>query len=291
VPTDGQGLTFFLIVAGVFGLLIGSFLNVCILSWGRIPGMVCVPVALSGMRLQIAWHYNISLRQSAGSRYCRQRSPHTRWSSSPPASSGLLFGSSVLTSRRCGRRVLYSFRISSPMRAHIIPDEFSIGGSCSTHPHGDGGDPNGLAGAQPRLLPHRRRRFGSWALARLIRRCDGRRDKKMAMVGPCDGRRAAHQLLGASATWCLPLATMGRRKLCLRHLPAIGPALPTLGQPVPVVTLRTQADAGASLILLRGHVARAGTDADLNSHISSTASAAVEQTSAKLRRLNRCCAP
>ena len=37
MPTDGQNLTFIYVVAGVFGLLIGSFLNVCILSWGVEP--------------------------------------------------------------------------------------------------------------------------------------------------------------------------------------------------------------------------------------------------------------
>ena len=61
MPAVGTDLTFWYVVAGVFGLLIGSFLNVCILSWGadpkesvRRPRSRCPRCGQ-----QIAWYDNI----------------------------------------------------------------------------------------------------------------------------------------------------------------------------------------------------------------------------------------
>jgi leader peptidase (prepilin peptidase)/N-methyltransferase len=139
VPTDGLGLNFFYIVAGAFGLLIGSFLNVCILSWGKEP-----PESVLRPRSrcpkcgnQIAWYDNIPviswLILRGKCRACSQSislmyplvelATAIIW-----VYSVWLFGPTLAAIRAAVFFTLLLGILVTDARAYIIPDEFTIGG-------------------------------------------------------------------------------------------------------------------------------------------------------------------
>jgi len=139
VPTEGLGSNFFYIVAGVFGLLIGSFLNVCILSWGKEP-----PESVLRPRSrcpkcgnQIAWYDNIPviswLILLGKCRHCKQRIS-LMYPLVELATCVLwvyfvwLFGPTIAAVRAAVFFTLLLGILVTDARAYIIPDEFTIGG-------------------------------------------------------------------------------------------------------------------------------------------------------------------
>ncbi len=189
MPTEGLGSNFFYIVAAVFGLLIGSFLNVCILSWGKEP-----PESVLRPRSrcpkcgnQIAWYDNIPviswLILLGKCRHCRERIslmyPLVELAHRPHL--GLLRLALRSHPRRRPCRASSSPCCSaswSPMPApYIIPDEFTIGGARARPDH----HRHRRRPARPHLLPHGRRTRLRRPLGRRLARlhhpqagCDGR---------------------------------------------------------------------------------------------------------------------
>lgn len=139
MPTDGQGLTFFLIVAGVFGLLIGSFLNVCILSWGVEPKESVMRPRSRCPKCgnRIAWYDNIPVLSwlilRGKCRNCRQ-SISLMYPLVELATCIIwiyfvwLFGPSITAVRAAVFFTLLLGILVTDARALIIPDEFTIGG-------------------------------------------------------------------------------------------------------------------------------------------------------------------
>jgi leader peptidase (prepilin peptidase) / N-methyltransferase len=139
VETEGLGVGFFVLVAGVFGLLLGSFLNVCILSWGvepkesvRRPRSRCPKCGH-----QIAWYDNIPvvswLVLRARCRHCKQ--PISPMYPLVELATGLTWagfvwawGPGIEALRGAVFFTLLLGILVSDARAYIIPDEFTIGG-------------------------------------------------------------------------------------------------------------------------------------------------------------------
>jgi leader peptidase (prepilin peptidase)/N-methyltransferase len=134
-----MGPVFFYIVAGVFGLLIGSFLNVCILSWGKEPkeSVLRPRSRCPKCGKQIAWYDNIPVLSwlilRGKCRHCKQ-SISTMYPLVELATGIIwvyfvwLFGPSLAAVRAAVFFTLLLGILVSDARAYIIPDEFTLGG-------------------------------------------------------------------------------------------------------------------------------------------------------------------
>ncbi len=139
MPTDGQGLTWFYIMAGVFGLLIGSFLNVCILSWGAEPKESVMRPRSRCPKCgnRIAWYDNIPVLSwlilRGRCRNCKQ-SISLMYPLVELATCIIwiyfvwLFGPTIAAVRAAVFFTLLLGILVTDARAYIIPDEFTIGG-------------------------------------------------------------------------------------------------------------------------------------------------------------------
>jgi leader peptidase (prepilin peptidase)/N-methyltransferase len=125
------------LLAGLFGLLIGSFLNVCIHRWPRDLSVVKPRSRCPQCERQIAWYDNIPvfsyLFLGAKCRHCRAPI-HWRY----PAVELLTaicfiaftarFGLAVETAKYCAFAALLIGLIFSDLDTLLLPDEFTIGG-------------------------------------------------------------------------------------------------------------------------------------------------------------------
>lgn len=126
------------LLAAVFGLLIGSFLNVCIHRWPRDLSVVKPRSHCPSCERTIAWYDNIPLVSYAvlggRCRNCRARiSPRY------PAvelAAGLLFfyfaltlGFTLLTLKMCLFTAMLVALIFSDLEERILPDELTLGGT------------------------------------------------------------------------------------------------------------------------------------------------------------------
>jgi leader peptidase (prepilin peptidase)/N-methyltransferase len=106
------------LVAGLFGLIIGSFLNVCTLRWPKEESVVTPRSRCPKCGEQIRWYDNVPIVSWVLLRgRCRYCSAPVSVQYPPEAVRGATF----LT-------ILFGVSISDA-RFYIIPDEFSLGGS------------------------------------------------------------------------------------------------------------------------------------------------------------------
>lgn len=139
MPTDATGFAFWYVVAGVFGLLIGSFLNVCILSWGAEPKESVLRPRSRCPKCghQIAWYDNIPVLSwlilRGRCRHCRQ--PISLMYPLVELATCIiwvyfvwLFGPTLSAVRAAVFFTLLLGILVTDARAYIIPDEFTIGG-------------------------------------------------------------------------------------------------------------------------------------------------------------------
>lgn len=157
MPTEVSVSTFWLVVAGVFGLLIGSFLNVCILSWAREPkeSVLRPRSRCPKCGKQIAWYDNIPVLSwiflLGKCRHCRQ--PISLMYPLVELATGLiwvfavwLYGPTIAAVRAGVFFTLLLGILVSDARAFIIPDEFTLGGAVlGLILTGIGGGAHGLA--------------------------------------------------------------------------------------------------------------------------------------------------
>lgn len=140
MPTEVFVSNFWLVVAAVFGLLIGSFLNVCILSWAREPKESVLRPRSRCPRCgkQIAWYDNIPVLSwiflLGKCRHCRQ--PISLMYPLVELTTGAiwvfavwLYGPTIAAVRAGVFFTLLLGILVSDARAFIIPDEFTIGGA------------------------------------------------------------------------------------------------------------------------------------------------------------------
>jgi leader peptidase (prepilin peptidase)/N-methyltransferase len=126
------------ILAFLFGLLIGSFLNVCIYRWPRDLSVVRPRSHCPSCEKTIAWYDNVPLVSyvvlGGQCRYCRARIPFRY----PIVEllTGLLFflyvlalGPSVAALRDCIFAAMLVGLIFSDLEERILPDEFTLGGA------------------------------------------------------------------------------------------------------------------------------------------------------------------
>lgn len=127
------------IVAGIFGLILGSFLNVCILAWGKEP-----KGTIGRRRSQcpscgntIAWYDNIPLLSwivlGARCRHCK--APISIMYPLVEAATGVIWAyfawRNGLTLETVMGGVFFTLLLGiavSDARTYVIPDEFSVGG-------------------------------------------------------------------------------------------------------------------------------------------------------------------
>jgi leader peptidase (prepilin peptidase)/N-methyltransferase len=126
-------------VAGVFGLLLGSFLNVCILAWGAEPkgSITRRRSSCPKCAAQIAWYDNIPVVSwivlGARCRNCKE--PIAIMYPLVEAATGIIWGFFAwrhgLTLEMVMGAVFFTLLLGiavTDARAYIIPDEFSVGG-------------------------------------------------------------------------------------------------------------------------------------------------------------------
>jgi leader peptidase (prepilin peptidase)/N-methyltransferase len=125
------------IIALVFGLVIGSFLNVCIYRWPRDLSVVKPRSHCPGCEKTIAWYDNVPLLSylllKGRCRHCHARIP---WRYPVvELATGILFfyfvyadGVTVLAAKMCVYSALLVGLIFTDMEERILPDEMTIGG-------------------------------------------------------------------------------------------------------------------------------------------------------------------
>ena len=126
------------ILALLFGLLIGSFLNVCIYRWPRDLSVVRPRSYCVACEKPIAWYDNIPLLSYVvlGGR-CRQCRAKISWRYPVVEfSTGVLFfiyvlahGPTVVALRDCCFAAMLIGLLFADLEERILPDEFTIGGA------------------------------------------------------------------------------------------------------------------------------------------------------------------
>lgn len=125
-------------VAGVFGLLLGSFLNVCSLRWPQDQSVVSPPSHCPRCHEPVRWYDNVPVLSwvvlRGRCRWCRE--PISIQYPLVELATGLVWAGLVAAygpsweAARGGIFLTLLFGISlSDARFYIIPDEFSIGGA------------------------------------------------------------------------------------------------------------------------------------------------------------------
>lgn len=127
----------FAVLAGLFGLLIGSFLNVCIYRWPRDLSVVRPRSACPGCNRPIAWYDNVPvlsyLLLGGRCRGCRARISWTY----PVVElmTGMFFawfvaieGLDLAALKDCVFVAIMIGLIFSDLDTYLLPDEFTIGG-------------------------------------------------------------------------------------------------------------------------------------------------------------------
>ena len=127
----------FAILAGLFGLIIGSFLNVCIYRWTRDLSVVKPRSACPECNHPIAWYDNIPLLSFAvlGGR-CRKCKASIPWTyPAVELLTGLFFayfvalqGVNLAAAKDCLFGAIMIGLIFSDLDTRLLPDEFTIGG-------------------------------------------------------------------------------------------------------------------------------------------------------------------
>lgn len=126
------------LLAGLFGLLIGSFLNVCIHRWPRDLSVVRPRSACVACGKQIAWHDNIPVLSYLILRgRCRAcgSSIHWRYLFVELATAAAFaffvhrFGLSAEAAKYCMFGAILIALIFTDMETLLLPDEFTIGGA------------------------------------------------------------------------------------------------------------------------------------------------------------------
>lgn len=125
-------------IAGVFGLLIGSFLNVCIQRWPRDLSVVRPRSRCNNCEASIAWYDNIPLGSyiALGGR-CRNCAARISWRYPlVEALTALAFtwfvwhlGAGVAGLKYCLFSAIMIGLIFSDLETLILPDEFTLGGT------------------------------------------------------------------------------------------------------------------------------------------------------------------
>ena len=126
-------------LAGLFGLLIGSFLNVCIYRWTRDLSVVKPRSSCTSCERMITWYDNVPvlsfvLLKGQASPLARQSS-RGRTSKAVELLTALFFayfvaieGLSPATARDCLFAALMIGLIFSDLDTRLLPDEFTVGG-------------------------------------------------------------------------------------------------------------------------------------------------------------------
>lgn len=124
--------------AALFGLLIGSFLNVCALRWPQDRSIVSPPSSCPGCGKRIRWYHNVPVIGWAvlGGR-CRDcREPISIQYPAVELATGLIWGGMILLHGPTVEGVRGALFLTillgisvSDARFYIIPDQFSIGGA------------------------------------------------------------------------------------------------------------------------------------------------------------------
>ena len=126
-----------IVLACLAGLLIGSFLNVCVYRWPRDLSVVRPRSFCPGCEKRIVWYDNIPLLSYAllrgRCRYCRESIPR-RYPAVEVATAiafGLCFAAFGLTAQGAKYAVLSAILIAltaSDLESRILPDELTLGG-------------------------------------------------------------------------------------------------------------------------------------------------------------------
>jgi leader peptidase (prepilin peptidase)/N-methyltransferase len=124
-------------LAGLFGLLIGSFLNVCIFRWPRDLSVVQPRSFCPECEKQIASYDNIPLLSylllKGRCRYCNARIP-ARYPIVEALTGALFFsfvatlGPTIVALKFCLLSALVIGMVFSDLEERILPDEFTLGG-------------------------------------------------------------------------------------------------------------------------------------------------------------------
>jgi len=131
-------LPFAWVLAGLFGLLIGSFLNVCIYRWPRDLSVVQPRSACPNCNEQIAWYDNIPVLSYLilGGR-CRRCGAKIHWRYFlVEVVTGLSFaffvssyGLNLAAAKYCVLAAILIGLAFSDLETRILPDEFTVGGT------------------------------------------------------------------------------------------------------------------------------------------------------------------
>jgi leader peptidase (prepilin peptidase)/N-methyltransferase len=133
----GVPFVFWPIVAGLFGLLIGSFLNVCIYRWPRDLSVVKPRSSCPSCSRMIAWYDNVPILSFLLLRgRCRNCANRIGWRyPTVELLTALCFawfaaryGFSIQTAKFCVFSCLLIGLIFSDLETLILPDEFTLGG-------------------------------------------------------------------------------------------------------------------------------------------------------------------
>ena len=125
------------ILAGLFGLLIGSFLNVCIYRWTRDLSVVKPRSSCTSCERMIAWYDNIPVLSFVLLKgRCRNCQAVIAWTYPAVELLTALFfayfvaieGLSPATARDCLFATLMIGLIFSDLDTRLLPDEFTVGG-------------------------------------------------------------------------------------------------------------------------------------------------------------------
>lgn len=127
-----------ILVASLAGLLIGSFLNVCVYRWPRDLSVVRPRSFCPGCDKTIAWYDNIPVLSYAllrgRCRYCRESIPwrYPLVELATAIAFGLCFAAFGLTVQGAKYAVLSTILIAltaSDLESRILPDELTLGGT------------------------------------------------------------------------------------------------------------------------------------------------------------------
>ncbi len=129
--------TVFALIAGLFGLLIGSFLNVCIYRWPRDLSVVRPRSACTNCNQLIAWYDNIPVLSYLILRgRCRGCGERISWMyPTVELITGIFFawlvateGVNLSAAKNCLFAAIMIGLIFSDLDTYLLPDEFTIGG-------------------------------------------------------------------------------------------------------------------------------------------------------------------